>query len=282
MQPSYPCRLRDHGGMADDLDDLHRAKPEEFTKLRASLAEAAKNRGDTAASKQISAARKPTTAAWVVNRLALDDMDAKPRLTDLGERLRAAHAQMDGERIRELSAQQRSLIEELTRTAFERAGLSNPSAAMRDDVTNTLQAAIADPGVAARLGRLARAERWSGFGDFGDTSQVFSVGRAKPKKKSEAVPVPAEDSGDDERAEVRAALAAAERARAEADDVLSERKSDLAAARMRHDDLRKRMRDAERNLDEAENAYADAKRAVSDAAQRVKEAKARLSRGRTR
>ena len=66
---------------------------------------------------QISATRKPTTAAWVVNRLALSRAKAAQRLTELGERLHAAHAAMDGERMRELSADQRKLIEELARTA---------------------------------------------------------------------------------------------------------------------------------------------------------------------
>jgi hypothetical protein len=48
--------------MADDeLDELYRAKPEEFTALRTELTTAAKKRGDAAAAKRISAARKPTT-----------------------------------------------------------------------------------------------------------------------------------------------------------------------------------------------------------------------------
>ena len=75
-----------------------RVKPEEFTALRTKLAAAAKKRGDTAAAKRISAARKPTTAAWVVNLLAHSNEDVKQSLTDLGERLRAAHAAMDGAR----------------------------------------------------------------------------------------------------------------------------------------------------------------------------------------
>ena len=87
-----------HGVMADDeLDELYAVKPEEFTAVRTELAAAAKKRGDAAAAKRISAARKPTTAAWVVNRLAHTNEDVKQSLTDLGERLRAAHAAMDGD-----------------------------------------------------------------------------------------------------------------------------------------------------------------------------------------
>ena len=108
------------------------------------------------------------------------------RLTDLGERLRAAHAGMDGGRIRELTAEQRRLIDELVRTAFKESEL-NPTAALRDDVTTTLQAAIADPEVAARLGRLTKAEQWSGFGEFGDTAIVFKpTGGRKTKPEPKA------------------------------------------------------------------------------------------------
>ena len=90
-----------HGVMADDeLDELFRVKPEEFTALRTKLVAAAKKRGDAAAAKRISAARRPTTAAWVVNQLVRSNEDVKHSLTDLGERLRAAHAAMDGAAIR--------------------------------------------------------------------------------------------------------------------------------------------------------------------------------------
>ncbi len=90
--------------MADELDELYEIKPEEFTALRTKLAAAAKQRGDTDTAKQISVARKPTAAAWVVNRVALRDQDIRTRLAGLGERLRDAHGAMDGDRIRELSA----------------------------------------------------------------------------------------------------------------------------------------------------------------------------------
>jgi chromosome segregation ATPase len=273
-----PEAARDHGVMADaELDELFAAKPEDFTGLRTRLAAAAKKRGDADTAKQISAARKPTTAAWVVNRLALGDKSVKERLSDLRERLRAAHAEMDGERIRELTGQQRRLVNELTRMAIEEAELTEPSAALRDDVTGTLQAAVADPDVAARLGRLSKAERWSGFGEFGDTAMVFTTTRAKPKPEPETKPAPKrEPPKETKREEARAALAAAEQAKAEADDALSELQTDLAVARLRRDDARKRLQDAERALAAAEDAYDQAKQASRDAAAVVKEAKARL------
>lgn len=128
---------------------------------------------------------------------------------------------MNGERIRELSAEQRALVDELSRAAFEAAEVADPSGALCDDVTGTLQAAIADPDVAARLGRLAKAERWSGFGEFGDTATVLTVAR-RGKAADESPPATHKQADKEPRAErleatrqqretARTALAAAER-----------------------------------------------------------------------
>ena len=262
--------------MADELDALYEVKPEEFTALRTKLAAAAKQRGDVDTAKQISAARKPTTAAWVVNRLALRDQNTRTRLAGLGERLKDAHAAMDGEAIRALSAEQRRLVDDVARAAFEEAELADPTAALRDDVTATLQAAIADPDVASRLGRLTKAERWSGFGEFGDTAMVFTATRKATGRKEPAEQPKRDDKRDDKREKARAAVAAAERAKAEADAALTELQSDLATARMRRDDARRRLQDAEDALTAAADAYDKGKQAGRDAAAVVKEAKAAL------
>lgn len=259
----------------DELDELYWIKPADFTAARSRLTAAATDRGDAAAAKQISASRKPTTAAWAVNRLALSRSKAKQRLTELGERLRAAHAAMDGERIRELSAEQRRLIDELTRAAFEAAEVADPSAALREDVTGTLQAAIADPDLAARLGRLAKAQRWSGFGDFGVTATVSSAAHGANRKADRDRP---DDHGDREPAgeqleRARETLAAAKRAKSEADAALSERYTELTSARWRHQEARKGLDKAKRELDAAEDAHDKARQASRDAAKRVKAAR---------
>ncbi len=262
--------------MADELDDLYEVKPEEFTALRTKLSAAAKQRGDADTAKQIAAARRPTTAAWVVNRLALRDQDIRTRLAGLGERLKDAHTAMDGEAIRALSAEQRRLVDDVARAAFEEAELADPTAALRDDVMATLQAAIADPDVASRLGRLTKAERWSGFGEFGDTAMVFTATRKATSRKEPAEQPQRDDKRDDKREKARAAVAAAERAKAEADAALTELQSDLATARMRRDDARRRLQDAEDALTAAEDAYDKGKQAGRDAAAVVKQAKAAL------
>jgi hypothetical protein len=267
----------------DDLDELYWVKPEDFTATRSRLTAQAKERGDAKSAKQISASRKSTMAAWAVNRLALSRRKTTCRLTQLGERLRAAHTAMDGEQIRELSAEQRRLIDELSQTAFDAAEMPDPSAALREEVTATLQAAIADPDVAARLGRLTKAERWSGFGDFGVTAPVSATARTteKPEKpqKPEKPAKPQKPVAQLESA--RAVLAEAQRAKAEADAAQNERHTELVSARWRHQEARKRLDAAERELHAAEQAHDKATQTSRAAAELVKEAKARLAQTRT-
>lgn len=164
------------GGVADSTDDtddatveaaadtLYAAGPDEFMALRAELAAGARQDGDTAAAKRISGLRKPTLAASVVNRLIHDDPTRVEQLTDLGERLRAAQDDLDATLLRDLSMERRALVGSLARTAFQVVGQAAPSTALHDEVVGTLDAAVADPEVAGRLGRLIRPERWSGFG----------------------------------------------------------------------------------------------------------------------
>jgi hypothetical protein len=242
----------------DELDELYSVKPDGFTALRRQLADAARQRGDAAAAKRISAARKPTTAAWIVNLLAVQSKDVRPRLGELGDRLRNAHAAMDGERIRKLSAEQRHTVDELVRAGLRDADVKNPSAAIREDVAGTLHAAIADRDVADRLGRLTKAERWSGFGGFGAASPVATAAVAKPAGDA--------DDPDRRRDELKARLAQA--------------KQELGAAQRRREKTRRELEKAQRDLAAATKARDAAEQADRDAAASVQKAQAQLRRQR--
>ncbi|GAB7070250.1 hypothetical protein H7J06_25390 [Mycobacterium hodleri] len=270
-------------GEQEDLDRLYGVDPAEFTELRKELVAAAKKRGDKEAARTIGAARRPTTAAWVVNALVRADGTATDRLAEIGERLRAAHAAMDGAKIRESSAAQRRLVDELVRAGFAAADVAHPSATLRDDVVGTLQAAVADPTVASRLGRLEKAERWSGFGEFGT---VTAVGPA-PKAKASASPKPPPvQPGPDERevAAARERLASAERAarvaeqtKTEADEALVDRAAALATARRRYEKVLETVSAAERALSVADADHSEAEGASRAAATALTAASAALA-----
>jgi hypothetical protein len=268
-----------------DIEQLYGVSPEDFTALRTKLAAAAKKRGDGDEAKQIAAARRPTTAAWVVNTLVRSDVSARVRLAELSERLRAAHASMDGARIRELSAAQRKLIDELVRAGFAATGLTDPSAALRDDVVGTLQAAIADPEVAARLGTLAKAERWSGFGDFGATSPVAAergTAAPSPKAANEPVVTPGPSAAEVRAARKRKAAAAAavesaQTVHEDAVEAVGDHVAKLKSARRRYEKLLESLSVAERELNAADAEHADAESSAQVAADDLATAKAELA-----
>ncbi|QVI26391.1 hypothetical protein MN2019_19115 [Mycolicibacterium neoaurum] len=251
----------------DDLDTLYGVPPPEFTALRGQLVAQAKKRGEADAARTIGAARRPTVAAWVVNALVRADPAAADRLAELRAQLQAAHAAMDGARIRELTAAQRRVVTDLTRAGLAAARVDSPTPALRADITNTLQAAIADPGVHARLGRLEKAEEWSGFGDFG-VSMAVGAGRPDTDDPDTDDPAPRGPDGGqrrrvlvERRGAAAAALAQSEKVHAAATGTVADRQAALVAARQRLEQARELLAAAEHDVDIAAADLADARHA---------------------
>ena len=151
--------------LAEATDELYGSDPEGFTGRRAALAAGARAAGDRTAAKQIAGLRKPTRPAWIINQLVRGDPGVAARLTGLGDDLRAAATALDGAKIRELSQARRRLIDSLIRQALQQAGEQSPPAALREDLTATFGAALADPEVARELaaGTLLRAVHRADF-----------------------------------------------------------------------------------------------------------------------
>jgi hypothetical protein len=247
--------------LADAKAELYQADPEDFMSRRQELVARAREAGETAAAKQIGALRKPTRSAWAVNRLVRADPGVPVRLARLAAELRQAGPSADGGRIRELTAARSQLVDELTRQAFE--DLAAPAAAVREEVTATLDAALADPEVAASLGSLVRAAHWAGFGPGG--APPPSAPPAKSRK-----PEPAEPSAERER-RYRERIASAERAVADAD-----RAADAAnAAEQQVEDTVRRL---EAELAQARQQLADARRQAYRAESQQRRASETLSR----
>jgi len=151
---------------AEATAELYGADPDEFTTRRNALAKAAKAAGDPEAAKKITALRKPTRVAWLLNQLVREHPEVPAQLAELSDGLSSAASARDGKRLRELSARRSATVDSYTALALDQ--VTDPPAALREDVSATLSAAIADPAVAAELaaGTLTRAEHWAGFGTF--------------------------------------------------------------------------------------------------------------------
>ncbi len=247
--------------LADAEAELYGGDPEDFMARRAELVTKAREAGQTAAAKQIGALRKPTRSAWVVNRLVRADPEVTGRLAALAAELREPG--LDGARIRELGAARSRLLDELTRQALD--DLPAPPAAVREEVTATLGAALADPEVAANLGTLVRAAHWAGFG-LGPAGASAPAPPAGKTKK----PAPAEPSAERERRH-REKIMDAERAVAEATRAVD-------AANAAEQELVDAVRRLEAELAQARQQLADARRQAYRAESQQRRAGETLSR----
>ena len=245
--------------LADAEAELYAADPDEFTGRRAELAASAREAGEPAVARQVTALRKPTRSAWVVNRLVRSDPGVRSRIDVLAAGLREAS---DGARLRELTAARASLVDELTRAALR--GLPAPPAALREEVTATLDAAIADPEVAAGLGTLVRAAQYAGFGPG-----LNLAAAAAPAPKSKA-PAPAQAAAERE-ARRREKIMEAER-------TLAQATQDVEAAAAAERDLEDAVRRLEAELADARQRLAQARRQSYRAESRQQRAAQQLSR----
>ncbi len=144
-----------------DPVDLYALPPEEFTPAR----DAAVKLVSGAQAKALKALRRPTVAAWVVNTLVRRDHDLLEQLLELGNDLAQAQSSRDAAALRTLTDQRRQLVGAVARRAEELAD-RELSAAVREEVAATLEAALSDEASAAavRTGALVRGLRFAGFG----------------------------------------------------------------------------------------------------------------------
>jgi hypothetical protein len=156
----------DRDRLAAATAELYGTAPEAFTGRRGELVSSAREAGDRAAAKAIGELRRPTRAAWVVNQLARADPGAPRKLAELAAALSAAQRSGHGPRLRELSAARGALVDALTAQALSLAGVFDAPSSLREEVSGTLTAAVADPAVAREFaaGTLTKAAQWSGFG----------------------------------------------------------------------------------------------------------------------
>ena len=283
--------------LGDAVTELYTSDPEQFVERRGTLAAAARAAGQAPAARQIAALRKPTRSAWVVNRLARAEPGVTQELTSLGEELRAAQESLDGAAIRELSQRRHELIETLARRAFEVAGQPQPPAAVRDEVTATLGAALADPEVAGQVasGTLIRPARSEGFGLGGlggppelalvtssgargpsRTPRASGTGRTPARARSRAqtaAPTPAQTPAQP------AGPSPAEQPRAERE---RRRQADLAAAERAAEEAARAAEaataaehDLERTVQTLEEQLADARRDLAETRNQARRARNR-------
>lgn len=250
------------------IDDLYRATPAEFIKRRDALAADLKAAGSADAAKEVRALRKPSAAAWAVNKLALDEPAAIENLLAATANLSRAHyeAGRDGTELRETARERQRLLAELTGRA---SALLRESAVASSDqseaIAGTLDAASIEPdGIdLLRRGRLTRELERPDLLTAFETRPAGSGGEGVDSQRREL-----QDAVDERERELEAARRAFDDAAHEADKAREDTRSveeQLDRARRRETQAEKRADEAGAQVERAEAALEKARERLADA-----------------
>lgn len=278
--------------LLEAADRLYGLTLPEFTPARDALAKEHKA-SDKELSEQLKKLKKPSVAAWVVNLLVRRDAEQVDQVLTVGEALREAQANLDGEELRALTRQRRQLTNAITIQARHLASEAGQkvTSAVADQVEATLTAAMIDAGAAdaVRTGLLLNAISATGVGELDLTSYVAVPGAAgfqpSPLGEPEApeppelhvVPDPDADEKKRKAAEERLAAAQAEVDKATgALDAATKDVEDLEAKSLQVqaeiDELKRRLGELESQQDDIDDELSDAHEVVESARADVTEA----------
>lgn len=146
--------------LLDVADALYALPPAEFTSARDAQARELKG-ADRELAARVTALRKPTVAAWVVNLLVRLEAGQVDQVLSVGTALREAQETLDGAELRALTRQRRQVTAAVTARARALAAEAGHRAteAVAGQVEATLTAAMVDAGAAdaVRSGLLVTA-----------------------------------------------------------------------------------------------------------------------------
>ncbi len=233
-------------------DELYAVLPAEFIAARDARAKQARS-DDEELYRQIKALRRPSAAAWLVNLLARSE-EGLGEFSDLSQRLRDAQTHLDAPTMKELGQERTRVVAGLVERAVALAKEADPAyrdtATIRDQVTSTLTAAVADPTAEAAVtsGRLVSPLSYAGFGEVDISDAVATplhVVREKEEKPAGRKPTNATKVDQRALGRARADLERAEEALEDAEEAFD-------AARTRRHQARLDVKRAQVAVDELE------------------------------
>ncbi|MGA5273735.1 hypothetical protein ACPCKL_07965 [Streptomyces cellulosae] len=250
------------------LDELYALPPSEFVARREEHAARARTRRRAQDARRIHAARRPTLAGWAANLLRRSRPEEAERFLELGRALREAYATLDPSGLKELSAQRRRIVSEMSRqaAALAREAGHPLSDAVQRDVETTLRAVLAGPEAAAAW----EAGRVEGVltppSEFGADAVAAAPPRRGPARarKPRTDTTPARKTKDEE----------AERRRAEREERAARAREEARAAKAR-------LRERRTAREESAAALERAEELEREAGERVASLEEQLTRART-
>jgi hypothetical protein len=266
----------DEGVLQQHAERLYAGAPEDFVAARNEAVKALRGDGDRPTAAAVGALRRPTQAAWVVNRLVRERSEVVEELLELGASLREAQSSLDATTLRDLTKQRRRLVAGVAREAgalARDAGTPLASATERQ-VEDTLQAAVVDADLAevVRSGLLVQPLSSTGVESLADVQAIPGAPRLTvvPTTKPDRAETTSKSARTRKASdEDRAAREEAERAERAAREAEQER----ARERTR---LQRDRRAERRDLEKADSSVARLERDVADLRQRLEAAETTL------
>jgi hypothetical protein len=243
------------------VDSLYALPLDEFTAARDDLARRLRREGEPGAAEEVKRLRKPTVAAWALNKARRSNRRQVDQLIDAGRRLREAQDKLvrggGREQLDRASDDERRLVAELARQAErELAAAGRPvSGTVQEKIRGTLHAAASDPEAREGLvsGQLVREHAPSALGPLFEADARSGLPPDRGRRKR-----PREDGALDRNArQLEERLERSMAAQREADEELS--------------DSRRRLRDARRAAARAASALERAEAAEERARQRLQQ-----------
>jgi hypothetical protein len=262
-----------------DIDRLYGLAPEDFIAARDQLAKELKAGGDAEGAGTVKALRRPTLAAWAVNRAVRQDSAGADALLKAGDELRKAQRRalsgVSGGGLREATDRRRKAVRALLKTA---EGILGESDRLSAGTLEAIQATMETASIDEKAGRLLREGRLSkefpppsGFGDVEGLALVPA-----PKEPARAPSSKRGGGGgpDKERDASRLAELRAERdeAQQQARDLQRDAEKARKEARRAGQAAVKAEEEAERAQQAAEEATQAARRLAAAARQAAAEA----------
>jgi hypothetical protein len=199
--------------LAGVSEELYGLNPSAFIAARDERVSEARQAGDRELADGLKKLRKPSTGAWLANKLRREQPLDVERLIGLGDALRSTR-DVDGEQIRNASNEKQDLVMRLLRQARsigkrERQAVSE---ATELDVKATLDAAFSDPNSAQSLreGCLTTGLHYSGLGFGPDVKVRTSTTRSRSSDGARRDPETTKAKHNLEHAQNEATLAASE------------------------------------------------------------------------
>ncbi|MFG1626870.1 hypothetical protein [Kribbella sp. NPDC049227] len=251
-------------------DALYAAPAADFIATRNELAKQLKADGDQLGSTRLKAMRKPTVAAWVTNLIARKLPDELDDLLALGDEFREATADLDGDRLRELTPRRHQMLDKLAKEATRVAGDEGQkvSADVGQKLRETLDAALVDPaaGDAVREGRLSSALRHVGFGVVDEAGEPTNVTPLTDERRQAA-----RDRRKAQQAEADEESAAARKKREAAERKEEEREAaEKAKAKKAFEDAVTAAQEAESTVEDLDTQLDNAREALAEAQELVR------------